>query len=380
MRIAFACLMFLYTGVSAQSYLDSVKWNLYNNNAVSDSTFCGKGSDQRIGSGIVNLSYVNNYQKITKPATGWTNSFPGGVMNSPDSQYIQFPYSVRNYFPVACSTGVGNCYDYCGFLTQQLRLKAYRSATGNNVVMKVHEVLSNGLYLDVGDITVSSTDPLQPTIVEIPLYYGSMDYIGLRLYPLQGDDFYIKEVSIAGQRAASLPVRFISFTGNERNSSVDLQWTVDLNATTDSFVIQRSDNGFDFYTIDALPFVPGQHIYKWTDRNPVDENYYRIQAVEKSGSSTFTNIIRVTSVKSDDLSVSPNPVTGNQVTLRSKQLTPGLYVIKLIDEAGRIVSASNSMCNQTGFMKISLPSWKSGVYILSVNNNNVNVKQRIVVK
>lgn len=99
--------------------------------------------------------------------------------------------------------------------------------------------------------------------------------------------------------ALALPATFISFSGNSYHGWNKLNWTVQEDLDLVQYEIQRSFNGLDFVSIDALEILgeTARKDYEFTDVN-VEQGvvyYYRIAANSVDGTHIYSDIIAIDS-------------------------------------------------------------------------------------
>jgi hypothetical protein len=156
-----------------------------------------------------------------------------------------------------------------------------------------------------------------------------------------------------------------------------------------NYEVQRSADGISFNTIGTVNATHNNNSradYSFTDPVPFNgHNFYRIRAVENSGKTLTSAIVKINSFGSSDvtgLSVYPVPVQGNQITLQATGLPAGAYQAMITDLSGRVVSRSSiqhpgGMLAQT----LELPSVMSpGIYYLQVTGQQQKVITRFVVQ
>jgi hypothetical protein len=111
-----------------------------------------------------------------------------------------------------------------------------------------------------------------------------------------------------------LPVKFLSFTGDQHDDQVDLIWKVTDVVSCNSclFTVQRMNREIQFdniATLDAIqPSRELTYTFNYQDPAPLlGLNYYRIRHVDEGEIDSYSEIIavRVTSIR--QFSVSPNP-------------------------------------------------------------------------
>jgi hypothetical protein len=163
-----------------------------------------------------------------------------------------------------------------------------------------------------------------------------------------------------------LPIELLYFTAAARNEVVDLAWATATETNNDQFLVERSIDGVQWATV-AMADGAGQSLtelhYAVTDAAPLeDRSYYRLSQVDMDGSSTVSALATVIMTGPDANAPWPNPASellnlsiwghdapevqvydaagrsmdvlwwrnGHLATLRVKDLKPGLYYVRSI--------------------------------------------------
>jgi hypothetical protein len=111
-------------------------------------------------------------------------------------------------------------------------------------------------------------------------------------------------------------------------------------------------------------------------------NYYRVKVLEVSGKIIYSKVLKVDlSGKQTGISLYPNPVSGNQVSL-SINVKQGQYTVKVLNGAGQQVY-SQKLIHQGGSMTqtVELPSSvKPGIYNMMVTGDNYRESKMFIVQ
>jgi len=169
--------------------------------------------------------------------------------------------------------------------------------------------------------------------------------------------------------ATPLPVNLISFTGNCKNNTVELNWTTSSEINNNYFTIEKSEDGTSFSlasTVDGNGNKSTSSNYTWLDMNPNETNYYRLKQTDFNGNSRYFNTI-ITQCKEDLLiNVYPNPVKNHLVVefpTKDEQ-----YNIIIKDNLGRLI-INEGVINPSNNHLINLNKIKNkGIYFITINN------------
>jgi hypothetical protein len=153
-----------------------------------------------------------------------------------------------------------------------------------------------------------------------------------------------------------------------------------------SYQVERSVNGSSFNSIAAVPATAnGTAVknYSSTDANAVNgANYYRVKSISGNGEVKYTSIVRVNIGKAGtEVTVYPNPVKGNVLSLQFTNMERGTYTVKLYNAAGQTVMTRTITHNGgSASEQLTLPNAAKGVYQLEVTGENMRNTQQLIIK
>ncbi len=159
---------------------------------------------------------------------------------------------------------------------------------------------------------------------------------------------------------ATVPVKIIDFTVSGKDNQAQLLWKTANEENLSSFNLQHSADCISFTTIGTVK-AKGAGNYSFTDTKPTTgTNYYRLQSVDKDGTSSYSKIISVQlSIDNYQLKVYPNPAK-DKVTISGTHISS----VKVIDHLGRVVKVVSlkDATNPT----LSINTLQAGVYHLLI--------------
>ncbi len=136
--------------------------------------------------------------------------------------------------------------------------------------------------------------------------------------------------------ASALPVRNISLTASAlHNSQVAVKWSTIGESNIASYKIERSTNGTS-YTELATVSPSTSHSYSYIDATPSGAGvYFRIKVIDNTGTVSYSNIVFVSTVYRQPLTVYPNPVTGRSFNIGLGNT--GKYTVNVVNQLGQKV-------------------------------------------
>ncbi|RYF56864.1 MAG: T9SS type A sorting domain-containing protein [Cytophagaceae bacterium] len=172
-----------------------------------------------------------------------------------------------------------------------------------------------------------------------------------------------------GGAGSALPVKLESFNGYASSAGNQLTWKTSFEQNLDRFVIERSTDGINFTDIGSVKAGTGNTgTYSFLDTRPdgSSKQYYRLRIVDLDNSREYSAVVTILPAKQNagSWSVSPNPVTGNEVVLRPGATAPAIQQISIVDIAGK--TWRNTSGNGAGQPSIDVKALPAGSYVLKL--------------
>lgn len=209
------------------------------------------------------------------------------------------------------------------------------------------------------------------------------------LLSTQGEDLYdfsitnnesaaVNRFMIVFKQQIALPVTFINVDAVRTNEkTVLVHWDVANQQNIVRYEVLRSLDGENFTEKGMINNIQNSQVnylrYQRADNNaPAQTLYYRIKAIETSGRTILSNIVKLAEVKQkSSIAVIPNPVTGKLLKVYFKNQPKGNYSLKLLASNGQEVIAGKifTITSNNEVHKIKLPANTAfGAYKLIVNH------------
>lgn len=220
-------------------------------------------------------------------------------------------------------------------------------------IMLVHEM---GHSLNIGHIAGSGTANMNPQCCN-----------AISTLDVQCLDFIYAPPAV--------PVEVVSFTGKAQQNNIALNWTSVSETQNEYYILERLDAAGNFA---ALGKVDGagtsfqETVYDFVDESPrIGTNYYRLSQKDYDGTIKAVDQIAVDYYTKLELTLSPNPVSGNEVQLGINTDNAGDFEIEIFSLTGEILSQSTeSVAKGSQQMNLDLTNLPKGLYILKATQNN----------
>ncbi len=241
---------------------------------------------------------------------------------------------------------------------------------------------SNPHFIAISDFGDIKSFPFNPGNEAYGQYtYGvSPDALGRKIGMTEFNRF-----TVGNKGSIILPVNIISFNAYQSGNKVLLKWTSLNEVDVDHYEVERSHNGSQFNTIGKVTARNSgtSAEYDFVDGQPFNsDNFYRIKAVDKNGSVSFTRIIRITlSGIVPSITVYPNPVTDKRFTVQMNNVDAGIYHIVLFNVLGKkLMEQKTEHPGGSASLQITLPSGiLPGTYQLSFSGNNKVYLKKVII-
>lgn len=170
------------------------------------------------------------------------------------------------------------------------------------------------------------------------------------------------------------PVKFLKAYAEKAQGGVSVKWQVS-GGMAGKYEVERSADKETFASIAIVKSRDGMmNDYNWLDEKPLNGiGYYRIKSTDAGGMVMYSPVVRVNlAANGNAWNIYPNPSKGTSMMLQLEQVEKGRYGVKVIDAAGREVSAQ--MVDHSGgaaTYRVSLPSrLPRGTYFVRISDQD----------
>ena len=181
------------------------------------------------------------------------------------------------------------------------------------------------------------------------------------------------------------PISFIKAGAMQINDKVQVDWQATGESNVQSYEIEKSKDGKQFTKVGSTVGngQNGINSYSWMDVKPFgSNNFYRIKAISKTGEVKYSGIVKVkigSNVSS--ITVYPNPVKNNSLTVRFENENKGTYIVTLFNLLGQSVF-TRMIEHEGGSLTKSLQLSKAvskGNYQLQIIGGEHKMNQKIII-
>jgi hypothetical protein len=188
----------------------------------------------------------------------------------------------------------------------------------------------------------------------------------------------VNEYTLIVNACAPTPVTLTAFNGKYNNNAAYLDWQTSQEINNDHFELYKSTDGQTFSQIATVKGAGYSNLvknYSFID-NSVGNSaivYYRLKQVDGNGKFTYSSIVRIATGGKMGIEVFPNPFVNNfTASFTANKNADAELILRnsvgqpVMRKTIKVIKGSNSI-NVT-----SLPSLNTGMYYLSISNDDIN--------
>jgi hypothetical protein len=182
---------------------------------------------------------------------------------------------------------------------------------------------------------------------------------------------------------ATLPKGAINIKGIKMASKHQLLWTTINDIKTNTFEVERSNNGIDWEKIGikiiANVNTSSPQNYETTIENPIlGPSYYRILSIESKGEISYSKVVILNEDKKG-FAIFPTPAnTQLTILIPSELKLSNDVVLNIQDLAGKIV-LSKKLDTSLQQVELDVNNLSNGSYIIKINGEN-NFSQKMTIQ
>ncbi|MGN6616242.1 MAG: PKD domain-containing protein [Ilyomonas sp.] len=178
-----------------------------------------------------------------------------------------------------------------------------------------------------------------------------------------------------------LSVTLLNFNAEKKDEKGLIYWSTSTEINNDHFEIERSIDGVNWIKIGLIPgnqTTKVKHDYQFTDVKPLTgKNYYRLKQVDVDGKFTYSPVRYLEFNSAWNVTVFPNPVSGNYIRVNSNEPIVRVYVV---DMTGRVLLSYIPTALPDGTFDLNVDKMTTGGYIIRVINQKGDVKNLKMIK
>jgi N-acetylneuraminic acid mutarotase len=167
----------------------------------------------------------------------------------------------------------------------------------------------------------------------------------------------------------ALPLNFISFEVEQKNTSVQLNWKTSEEQGVSFFEVQRSVDGRNYTKIGTVAATGNSNAvksYSFADQQPLSSlSFYRIKEIDLDGRSTLSRVAMINLTKAVTLEIYPNPAK-DLINVQLGNINDHTQ-LSLMDAMGRTLKTIDLHMAGRLSTSIDISNLKTGIYYIRVN-------------
>lgn len=188
----------------------------------------------------------------------------------------------------------------------------------------------------------------------------------------------VDDIEMTSASASSLPVQWISFTGELKNQQAVLNWKTASELNNKYYVVERSVNGNRYDSIGVVKASANgnnSNSYSFTDASvKPGTNFYRLRQVDVDDAAKFSKVVSVRlSNGADAIKVFPT-VANSNINFNVSNASAGNATVSVYDAAGKmILSSQKTLSNGANQQSIDVSNLTKGAYYFNIRNNDGSI-------
>jgi surface protein len=179
----------------------------------------------------------------------------------------------------------------------------------------------------------------------------------------------------------ALPVTWLDFTGQLVMNKVILSWKTASEQNNAGFDVERSADGRSWFKIG---FIPGRIYssvvtsYSYTDLSPLKGfSYYRLKQIDLDNNFSYSRIVQINGLTTEEVSIWPNPVTNVMNIAISQRYRNEKIYLTVTDMKGAVL-VSRILTN--GNSVISTTEWSKALYVVTIRSEHDIIMTKKIIK
>jgi hypothetical protein len=176
-----------------------------------------------------------------------------------------------------------------------------------------------------------------------------------------------------------LPIELLSYTGGCDKNNVVIKWSTTSEINNSYYFIERGVDGINWQTVGMIETARNSSErmnYSFTDKDPYNISYYRLQQTELNGNSKYFKTIVVKNCREDltQLNIYPNPSNG-AVNLFFNGKKDKVQSLSIYNVAGEKIYHSGIFQSA-----LNLSGKPGGIYFVHLNINSTIIIRKLAIK
>jgi hypothetical protein len=242
---------------------------------------------------------------------------------------------------------------------------ALATSVGSNVILTNGAQSDNVFWLVSGAVSIGSNSQFNGNLISINGAISTFSNVTLngRLLTTNGA-FSTVSISATSNQPFVLTSYWNYFEGKTKQQNIELNWDIQQGLINQTFLIEKSQDGISFETLNTMIVESGKNDYTYIDYEPHTINYYRISQTDIEGHSDRYKTIQV-NMEKDGIIVN-HSAFGNNIEIRMSNTTSGFGTIELFTIDGKLVSTNKIIIDSRSKHYTINKPFQNGLYFLRI--------------
>ncbi len=235
------------------------------------------------------------------------------------------------------------------------------------------------------------------------LYHGSVQSVSITGLDVTKDYiFYVFDYAGSGNSTATdyginfahgtndqistvdneFPIDLLSFTAENADNAVVINWATASEFDNDLFEIERSTDAENFEVIASVPGAGYSNElinYSIKDADLLEGTvYYRLKQTDYNGAFTYSYILPVTIGGTNDIQISNVISKETSISFVYNNNNGGKTQMQLLDASGRIIKSQEVNGDGSQLIRMSMRGRSHGIYILHITLEDQTITKKVV--
>lgn len=185
----------------------------------------------------------------------------------------------------------------------------------------------------------------------------------------------VDDIEMTASAASSLPVQWVSFTGELKNQQTILNWKTAAEWNNKYYVVERSVNGARYDSIGVVTASQNGSnggSYTFTDASVKSgTNFYRLRQVDADYSTKYSKVVTVRMQNgSEAVKVFPTLASSN-INFNISNASAGIATVSVFDAAGKmVITSQKTLSAGVNQQTIDVSALNKGAYYFSIRNSD----------
>jgi len=216
------------------------------------------------------------------------------------------------------------------------------------------------------------------------IFYGSANIVTNQVVGVDVTPAEFHEVWVLVDNTSILPVELLSIDGKCTDQINKIVWSTASETNTLNFIIEKSFNANDFFTIGSLPAAGNSATvleYNFTDPSQNTQTaFYRVKQNDNNGNFVYFPSISIQPCSELGSNATVFVNENNQININWITESKGILSAELYSADGKIVADENFNYTEGMNRHVLNTNFATGMYFIQLSTENQTISQKLFIK